>query len=96
MNKYRIENPNNNKVREYKSRMTEIPHDGEIDRSKCKWNKDCEGTYRPIYGVDGCVNLDGTLVSITYYGPTDGEIASGTSADSYVTNCTDAANCRGN
>lgn len=69
---------------------------GEIDRSKCKWNKDCEGTYRPIYGVDGCVNLDGTLVSITYYGPTDGEIASGTRADSYVTNCTDAANCRGN
>ena len=43
-----------------------------------------------------CVNLDGTLVSITYNGPTDGEIASGTSADSYVTNCTDAANCRGN
>ena len=31
MNKYRIENPNNNKVREYKSRTTEglqIPHDG--------------------------------------------------------------------
>ncbi len=24
MNKYRIENPNNNKVREYKSRTTEI------------------------------------------------------------------------
>ncbi|MEA5100820.1 MAG: hypothetical protein VB011_09975 [Bacteroidales bacterium] len=90
-----LESLNNSKFALNNQEMKQILG-GEIDRSKCKWNKDCEGTYRPIYGVDGCVNLDGTLVSITYYGPTDGEIASGTSADSYVTNCTDAANCRGN
>lgn len=90
-----LESLNNSKFALNNQEMKQILG-GEIDRSKCKWKKDCEGTYRPIYGVDGCVNLDGTLVSITYYGPTDGEIASGTSADSYVTNCTDAANCRGN
>ena len=32
MNKYRIENPNNKDVREYKSRTTgQIPHDGVLE-----------------------------------------------------------------
>ena len=34
MNKYRIENPNNNKVREYKSRTTENPNNNKVREYK--------------------------------------------------------------
>ena len=82
MNKYRITNPNNNKVRDCKSRTT--------DRSKCKWIKDCEGTMRPIYLEGTCV-VEGKKYSFLTFGPTDEEIKNGMRPDSGVTNCLDPA-----
>ncbi len=85
-----FESLNNSKFILNNQEMKQILGGETPPRDKCTWEKDCEGTLRPIYYIIGCVKLpDGSLTSIKEYGPTDKEIANGTKPDSVITNCGD-------